>query len=71
MHSVSVPIWLSSTETSLLIKLLEKHGLDVIPLKLRHSKLLGWTPLRHLGIRRRGTLQRLRLSATPMLGRRV
>ena len=27
-----------------LIKLLEKHGLDVIPLKLRHSKLLGGGP---------------------------
>jgi len=42
-----------------LIKLLEKHGLDVIPLKLRHSKLLGGGP--HcvtLDIRRRGTLQR-------------
>ena len=42
-----------------LIKLLEKHGLDVIPLKLRHSKLLGGGP--HcvtLDIRRRGMLQR-------------
>jgi N-dimethylarginine dimethylaminohydrolase len=24
-----------------LIKLIEKHGVDVIPLKLRHSKMLG------------------------------
>ena len=42
-----------------LIKLLEKHGLDVIPLKLRHSKLLGGGP--HcitLDIRRRGSLER-------------
>jgi N-dimethylarginine dimethylaminohydrolase len=42
-----------------LIKLLEKHGLDVIPLKLRHSKLLGGGP--HcitLDVRRRGTLER-------------
>jgi N-dimethylarginine dimethylaminohydrolase len=42
-----------------LIKLLEKEGLDVIPLKLRHSKMLGGGP--HcitLDIRRRGTLQR-------------
>jgi N-dimethylarginine dimethylaminohydrolase len=42
-----------------LIKLLEKEGLDVIPLKLRHSKLLGGGP--HcitLDVRRRGTLQR-------------
>ena len=28
-------------DVSALIKLLEKHGLDVIPLKLRHSKLMG------------------------------
>jgi N-dimethylarginine dimethylaminohydrolase len=42
-----------------LIKLLEKHGLDVIPLKLRHSKLLGGGP--HcvtLDVRRKGTMQR-------------
>ena len=26
-------------------KLLEKEGLDVIPLKLRHSKLLGGDPI--------------------------
>ena len=42
-----------------LIKLLEKHGLDVIPLKLRHSKLLGGGP--HcvtLDVRRKGTLDR-------------
>ena len=42
-----------------LIKLLEGEGLDVIPLKLRHSKLLGGGP--HcvtLDVRRRGTLER-------------
>lgn len=42
-----------------LIKLLEKHGLDVIPLRLRHSKLLGGGP--HcitLDVRRRGTMDR-------------
>lgn len=42
-----------------LIKLLEKEGLDVIPLKLRHSKLLGGGP--HcvtLDVRRKGTLER-------------
>jgi N-dimethylarginine dimethylaminohydrolase len=42
-----------------LIKLLEKHGLNVIPLKLRHSKMLGGGP--HcvtLDVRRRGTLDR-------------
>ena len=42
-----------------LIKLLEKHGLNVIPLKLRHSKMMGGGP--HcvtLDVRRTGTLQR-------------
>ena len=42
-----------------LIKLLERHGLNVIPLRLRHSKMLGGGP--HcvtLDIRRRGKLQR-------------
>jgi N-dimethylarginine dimethylaminohydrolase len=42
-----------------LIKMLEKEGLDVIPLKLRHSKLLGGGP--HcvtLDVRRKGTLER-------------
>jgi N-dimethylarginine dimethylaminohydrolase len=42
-----------------LIKLLEKEGLDVIPLKFRHSKMMGGGP--HcitLDIRRAGTLQR-------------
>ena len=42
-----------------LIKLLERHGLDVIPLKLRHSKMMGGGP--HcvtLDVRRRGKLER-------------
>ena len=42
-----------------LIKLLEQNGLDVIPLRLRHSKLMGGGP--HcvtLDVRRAGTLQR-------------
>jgi hypothetical protein len=42
-----------------LIRLLEKQGLDVIPLKLRHSKMLGGGfHCATLDIRRRGTLQR-------------
>jgi N-dimethylarginine dimethylaminohydrolase len=42
-----------------LIKLLEKQGLDVIPLKLRHSKMLGGGfHCITLDIRRRGPLQR-------------
>ena len=41
------------------IKLLEKQGLDVIPLKLRHAKMLGGGCHRvTLDIRRSGTLQR-------------
>jgi N-dimethylarginine dimethylaminohydrolase len=42
-----------------LIKMLEKRGLDVIPLRLRHSKMMGGGP--HcvtLDVRRKGTLQR-------------
>jgi N-dimethylarginine dimethylaminohydrolase len=42
-----------------LIKLLERHGLDVVPLRLRHSKLMGGGP--HcvtLDVRRTGALQR-------------
>ncbi len=42
-----------------LIKLLEKQGLDVIPLKLRHSKMLGGGfHCITLDVRRKGTLQR-------------
>ena len=42
-----------------LIKLLEKHGLDVIPLKLRHARLLGGGfHCATLDIRRAGTLER-------------
>src|SRR6516164_1301405 len=44
---------------STLIRLLEKEGLDVIPLRLRHSKMLGGGP--HcvtLDVRRAGTLER-------------
>jgi len=42
-----------------LIRLLEKEGLDAIPLRLRHSKMLGGGP--HcvtLDVRRAGTLER-------------
>jgi hypothetical protein len=42
-----------------LIKLLEKHGVDVIPLKIRHSKMLGGGfHCITMDIRRKGTLQR-------------
>ena len=42
-----------------LIKLLEKNGLDVVPLKLRHSKMLGGGfHCVTLDIRRAGKLER-------------
>jgi len=42
-----------------LIALLEKHGLDVIPLTLRHSRMLGGGfHCVTLDVRRSGTLQR-------------
>jgi len=45
-------------DQSALIKLLEKEGLDVIPLKLRHSKMLGGGfHCVTLDVRRAGTLQ--------------
>ena len=46
-------------DQSALIKLLEEHGLDVIPLKLRHSKMLGGGfHCVTLDVRRNGTLER-------------
>jgi N-dimethylarginine dimethylaminohydrolase len=46
-------------DQSALIKLLEKKGLDVIPIKLRHSKMLGGGfHCVTLDTRRAGTLQR-------------
>jgi hypothetical protein len=42
-----------------LMRLLEREGLDVIPLKLRHSKMLvGGPHCVTLDVRRRGTLER-------------
>lgn len=42
-----------------LIKLLEKHGVEVIPLKLRHAKMMGGGfHCVTLDIRRTGTLER-------------
>jgi N-dimethylarginine dimethylaminohydrolase len=42
-----------------LIKLIEKHGIDVIPLKMRHAKMLGGGfHCVTLDIRRTGTLDR-------------
>ena len=57
--SISPDVVVVDRNQPTLIKILEKEGLTVIPLKLRHSKLLGGGP--HcvtLDIRRKGTLER-------------
>jgi len=57
--SISPDVVVVDRNQPTLMKTLEKEGLDVIPLKLRHSKLLGGGP--HcvtLDVRRRGKLER-------------
>ena len=57
--SISPNLVVADRNQPTLIKVLEREGLDVIPLKLRHSKLLGGGP--HcvtLDVRRKGTLER-------------
>ena len=39
--SISPDLVVVDRDQTALIKLLERHGLDVIPIKLRHSKMLG------------------------------
>ncbi len=57
--SISPNLVVVDQDQSALIKLLEKQGIDVIPLKLRHSKMLGGGfHCITLDIRRTGTLQR-------------
>ncbi len=57
--SISPNLVVVDRDQTTLIKLLEKQGLDVIPLKLRHSKMLGGGfHCVTLDIRRTGTLQR-------------
>jgi N-dimethylarginine dimethylaminohydrolase len=57
--SVNPNLVVVDRDQTALIKLLEKEGLDVIPLKLRHSKMLGGGfHCITLDIRRTGTLQR-------------
>ena len=57
--SISPNLVVVDQDQTALIKLLEKQGLDVIPLKLRHSKMLGGGyHCITLDIRRKGTLQR-------------
>ena len=57
--SINPSLVVVDQDQTALIKLLEKQGLDVIPLKLRHSKMLGGGfHCVTLDIRRKGTLQR-------------
>ena len=59
IFSINPELVVVDRDQTALIKLLEKHGLDVIPLKLRHSKMLGGGfHCVTLDIRRKGTLQR-------------
>jgi N-dimethylarginine dimethylaminohydrolase len=59
LFSINPDLVVVDRDQTALISLLEKRGLDVIPLKLRHSKMLGGGfHCVTLDIRRRGTLQR-------------
>ncbi len=59
LFSINPNLVVADQDQTALIKLLEKHGVDVIPLKLRHSKMLGGGfHCITLDIRRKGTLQR-------------
>lgn len=57
--SISPDLVVVDKDQTALIKLLEKHGLDVIPIKLRHSKMMGGGfHCITTDIRRRGELER-------------
>jgi N-dimethylarginine dimethylaminohydrolase len=57
--SVNPNLVVVDSDQTALIRLLEKEGLDVIPLKFRHSKMMGGGPhCTTLDIRRAGALQR-------------
>lgn len=59
LFSISPNLVVVDRDQTSLIKLLEKHGLDVLPLKLRHAKMLGGGfHCVTLDIRRTGTLER-------------
>jgi N-dimethylarginine dimethylaminohydrolase len=59
LFSINPGLVVVDQDQTALIRLLEKQGLDVIPLKLRHSKMLGGGfHCVTLDVRRRGTLQR-------------
>jgi hypothetical protein len=59
LFSINSDLVVVDRDQSGLIRLLEKQGIDVIPLKLRHSRMLGGGfHCVTLDIRRAGTLQR-------------
>jgi N-dimethylarginine dimethylaminohydrolase len=59
LFSINPNLVVVDRDQTALIKLLEKHGLDVVPLKLRHARMLGGGfHCVTLDIRRNGTLQR-------------
>jgi len=59
LFSINPNLVVVDRDQTALIKLLEKQGLDVIPLKLRHSKMLGGGfHCITLDTRRKGTMQR-------------
>ena len=59
LFSINPNLVVVDRDQTALIKLLEKQGLDVIPLKLRHSKMLGGGyHCVTLDTRRKGTMQR-------------
>ena len=59
LFSINPNLVVVDQDQTALIRLLEKQGLDVVPLKLRHSKMLGGGyHCITLDIRRKGPLQR-------------
>jgi N-dimethylarginine dimethylaminohydrolase len=59
LFSINPNLVVVDRDQKALIKLLEKHGLDVLPLKLRHAKMLGGGfHCVTLDVRRRGLLER-------------
>lgn len=59
LFSINPNLVVVDRDQTALIRLLEKHGLDVIPLKLRHARMLGGGfHCVTLDVRRSGTLER-------------
>jgi N-dimethylarginine dimethylaminohydrolase len=59
LFSINPNLVVVDRDQTALIRLLEKQGLDVVPVRIRHAKMLGGGP--HcvtLDVRRKGTLQR-------------